>query len=158
MGALLGPSPACKPKASTCGCLLPSFSLFGQSGWYNFLSGDTSPKSDWFNLFPFYLKFSILFLISRMLKYKDSVYIRFYKNLQKWYLYESKKDILPFFLNTKGPLRNMWLLRYLANNLINKLELSWGSVQAETAYSSLVRWTLVWKECWGVKNVVSTCA
>ena len=34
------------------------------------------------------------------------------KKLQKWSLYEVIKDILSFDLNTKRPLRDIWLLSY----------------------------------------------
>ena len=34
------------------------------------------------------------------------------KNLQQWSVYEVIEDILPFILNTKQPLRDIWLLRY----------------------------------------------
>ena len=35
--------------------------------------------------------------------------------LQQWSLYEVIEDILPFVLNTKPPLSNIWLLRYKQN-------------------------------------------
>ena len=34
------------------------------------------------------------------------------KNLHQWSLYEVIEDILPFGLNTKWPLRDIWLLSY----------------------------------------------
>ena len=38
------------------------------------------------------------------------------KKLQQWPLYEVKEDILPFVLNTKRPLSDIWLLRYEQNS------------------------------------------
>ena len=38
------------------------------------------------------------------------------KKLQRWSLYEVIEDILPFVLNTKRPLRDIWLLRYMQNS------------------------------------------
>ena len=40
------------------------------------------------------------------------------KGLHQWYLYEMIEHILLFFLNTKCPLRDIWLQRYLANNIM----------------------------------------
>ena len=37
------------------------------------------------------------------------------KKLQQWSLYEVIEDILPFVLNTKRPLSDIWLLRYKQN-------------------------------------------
>ena len=39
------------------------------------------------------------------------------KKLQQWSLYEVIEDILPFVLNTKRPLSDIWLLRYKQNSL-----------------------------------------
>ena len=41
---------------------------------------------------------------------------RLVKKLQQWSLYEVIEDILPFVLNTKRPLSNIWLLSYKQNN------------------------------------------
>ena len=38
------------------------------------------------------------------------------KKLQQWSLYEVIEDILPFVLNTKRPLNDIWLLRQQQNN------------------------------------------
>ena len=38
------------------------------------------------------------------------------KNLQQWSLYVVIEDILPFVLNTKRPLSNIWFLRSKKNN------------------------------------------
>ena len=38
------------------------------------------------------------------------------KKLQRWSLYEVIEDILPFVLNTKRPLSDIWLLRYKQNS------------------------------------------
>ena len=38
------------------------------------------------------------------------------KKLQQWSLYEVIEDILPFVLNTKRPLSDIWLLRYKQNS------------------------------------------
>ena len=38
------------------------------------------------------------------------------KKLQQWSLYEVIEDILPFVLNTKQPLSDIWLLRYKQNS------------------------------------------
>ena len=38
------------------------------------------------------------------------------KKLQQWPLYEVKEDILPFVLNTKRLLSDIWLLRYKQNS------------------------------------------
>ena len=40
------------------------------------------------------------------------------KKLQQWSIYGVIEDIPPFILNTKLPLRGIWLLRYLVNNLV----------------------------------------
>merc|ERR1711954_8400 len=40
---------------------------------------------------------------------------RLVKKLQQWSLYEVIEDILPFVLNTKWPLSDIWLLRYKQN-------------------------------------------
>ena len=37
------------------------------------------------------------------------------KKLQQWSLYEVIEDIMPFVLNTKRPLSDIWLLRYKQN-------------------------------------------
>ena len=39
------------------------------------------------------------------------------KKLQQWSIYEVIEDILPFVLNTKRPLSDIWLLRYKQNSL-----------------------------------------
>ena len=39
------------------------------------------------------------------------------KKLQQWSLYEVIEDILPFVLNTKRPLSDIWLLSYEQNSL-----------------------------------------
>ena len=38
------------------------------------------------------------------------------KKLQQWSLYDVIEDILPFVLNTKRPLSDIWLLRYKQNS------------------------------------------
>ena len=38
------------------------------------------------------------------------------KKLQQWSLYEVIEDIMPFVLNTKRPLSDIWLLRYKQNS------------------------------------------
>merc|ERR1712081_129278 len=38
------------------------------------------------------------------------------KKLQQWSLFEMIEDILPFVLNTKRPLSDIWLLRYKQNS------------------------------------------
>ena len=38
------------------------------------------------------------------------------KKLQQWSLYEVIEDILPFVLNTKRPLSDIWLLSYKQNS------------------------------------------
>ena len=38
------------------------------------------------------------------------------KKLQQWSLYEVIEDILPFVLNTKRPLSDIWLLSYEQNS------------------------------------------
>ena len=38
------------------------------------------------------------------------------KKLRQWSLYEVIEDILPFVLNTKRPLSNIWLLSYKQNS------------------------------------------
>ena len=48
------------------------------------------------------------------------------KMLQQWSLYEVIEDILPFVLNTKHPLSNVWLLSYEQNSfgcILTKLKL-----------------------------------
>ena len=40
------------------------------------------------------------------------------KKLQQWSLYEVMEDILPFVLNTKWPLNNIWLLSYEQNSFV----------------------------------------
>ena len=55
--------------------------------------------------FPYFPKYSILVAgISQLVK-----------KLQQWSLYEVIEDILPFVLNTKRPLSDIWLLRYKQN-------------------------------------------
>ena len=61
------------------------------------------PKLGVFSYFP---KYSILVAIISQLVEK----------LQQWSLYEVVEDILPFVLNTKRPLSNIWLLSYKQNN------------------------------------------
>ena len=48
------------------------------------------------------------------------------KKLQQWSLYEVIEDILPFVLNTKRPLSDIWLLSYKQNSFgcfLTKLKL-----------------------------------
>ena len=40
------------------------------------------------------------------------------KKLQQWSLYEVIEDTLPFVLNTKRPLGNIWLLSYKQNSFV----------------------------------------
>ena len=40
------------------------------------------------------------------------------KKLLQWFLYELIENIILFILNTKRPLRDFFLLRYLINNFI----------------------------------------
>ena len=43
--------------------------------------------------------------------------IQLVKKLQSWSVYEVIEDILPFVLNTKRPVSDIWLLRYKQNSL-----------------------------------------
>ena len=61
-----------------------------------------TPKLGVFCYFP---KYSILVAILSQLV----------KKLHQWSLYEVIEDILPFVLNTKPPLSDIWLLRYKQN-------------------------------------------
>ena len=51
------------------------------------------------------------------------------KKLRQWSLYEVIEDILPFILNTKRPLSDIWLLSYKQNSFgkfLTKVRTSWG--------------------------------
>ena len=61
------------------------------------------PKLGVFSYFP---KYSILVAVISQLV----------KKLQQWSLYEVIEDILPFVLNTKQSLSDIWLLRYKQNS------------------------------------------
>ena len=56
-------------------------------------------------------------VFSRLLKFNILVALitQLVKKLQQWSLYEVIEDIMPFVLNTKRPLRDIWLLRYKQN-------------------------------------------
>ena len=57
-------------------------------------------------VFCYFLKYSILVAgISQLVN-----------KLQQWSLYEVIEDIMPFVLNTKRPLSDIWLLRYKQNS------------------------------------------
>ena len=50
-------------------------------------------------------------LVSKLMKLTTSI-AQLIKKLQKWSLYEVIKNILPFVLNTKQPLSDIWLPSY----------------------------------------------
>ena len=56
-------------------------------------------------------------VFSRLLKFNILVALitQLVKKLQQWSLYEVIEDILPFVLNTKWPLSDIWLLSYKQN-------------------------------------------
>ena len=55
---------------------------------------------------------------SRLLKFNILVALitQLVKKLQQWSLYEVIEDIMPFVLNTKRPLSDIWLLSYEQNS------------------------------------------
>ena len=105
-------------KLSLCGVF--TYSSYSWCGTFrrkkNILRRNLShaPK---LGVFSWFFKFSIfvgLLLSSR-------------KNYNQQSLHEQIKNILPFVLKTKQPLRDMWLPRYWANNFID-LWRKWKSV------------------------------
>ena len=67
------------------------------------------------------------------------------KKLQQWSLYEGIEDILPFVLNTKRPLSDIWLLRYKQNSFgcfqkYSELHLFQKNTQKCFAYTSTTKY------------------
>ena len=66
-------------------------------------------------------------VFSRLLKFNILVALitQLIKKLQQWSLYEVIEDIMPFVLNTKRPLSDIWLPSYEQNSFgcfLNKLK------------------------------------
>ena len=71
------------------------------------------------------------------------------RKLHKWSLYEMIKDILPFVLNTKRPLGDIWLLRFKQNNF--------GCFWKNSEFRFLVR-ASAWLNTWSCPSVIlSSC-
>ena len=90
-----------------------------QSCWFN--HGRCSPKIPWFFEYHVFRVRTIRPKLGVFFKFcKIQFFHRFItqlvKKLQQWSLYEVIENILPFVLNTKQPLNDIWLLRYKQNS------------------------------------------
>ena len=88
-------------------------------------------------------------VFSRLLKFNILVALitQLVKKLQQWSLYEVIEDIMPFVLNTKRPLSDIWLLSYEQNSFgcfLNKLKfwMFFKNTQKYLAYISATKYRL----------------
>ena len=83
-------------------------------------------------------------------------FTRLVKKLEQWSLYEVIEDILPFVLNTKRPLSNIWLLRYEQNSAGCFYNIRQNIKQYHTIYDNIWQYQTQYKKA-NILNNIHQC-